>query len=507
MGTCLTCFKNQTQLELKNKNMSKSSPRKDMRVRKSTQKEICYKRADLIQETKIDNYQTNRSGSDHQFQDGEKIDTHNLKVVRNLPASKSMAEIGKDQPIVGSDKSVKNRSFLNPDAKENSNETEVQLGNGLTSERGHLPPISHGRTNSDHLEIPFSNNSNFGSFHAHVFEDSEEHGSRFESKHSNSAEKTHKKLRSISKDIDSIEPPEFQQRILEKSEIEEESFHTEKVELEKIQEKLRIIKDISDQIEVLYDEIETFQRQFHAHQAIETFTNGFLKQLNQLSNDTEDIMEKLEETLQQGSNSIEGASNNPGSENLELSFEDFEQITKKINKINTKYSECKTELFSLEESCRDTIITYLQEEFSLVIEKHQEMEEKLPVIESRIQQTINDIKKREDEIDFSKQEQNMLESAFFNLNLELERVQEYSKDTTAVADVIQNASKWQEEEYKNLSTQELTEARKLLTSHDSKLNSDLLEEEFYSLLEVEERIDYLRVDLEEIGFRMPPFQD
>ncbi|CAI2385552.1 unnamed protein product [Moneuplotes crassus] len=517
MGSCLSCFKDQSQLDGNQKVLRTAPTQEDARIHKSTEKEICYQRSDHREETKVD-LQTERSGSMHQLLEQDKIYTHELKDTKELHISQSMSELQNEGTIKGINDTSKNQTLLEPAIQANLEESEVQLGSGAISEQENIKLDPKSASHSDHLEIPFSNNSNFGSFHAQVVDHSEEHGSRFESKQNNSAEKPHLKHRSISKDIDSIDAGEVQEKIIEKSEIEEESVETNKIDTQKVEENLQVSEEISTKIETLSQEIETFQKQFHNNQVIETFTNNFLKKLQDLSNDAEDIREQLEDILSHEPNfsgnnpsadifNAETSSNSPEEDSTGFSPEDVERNIKNLEKVQSKYSRGLSEFLKFEETCKEKIVDYLEQEFGYFIEKYEEIQEKLPIVESRVQQTLQDIRNNWEHLDFSEEDEEIIHEAITNLDLELERIQEISQDVGNLNELVNKGIKWEQKKFKNIPMEEIRDTRKLFSKHDSDFNIDLLREELYCLLEMQERIEYLRVDLEETGITLTPFKE
>ena len=139
-------------------------------------------------------------------------------------------------------------------------------------------------TNSESIDYPISHHSHKNSFHAQVVDQSEVQSSKIDSRRSNSIENGVK----IRENKDSPE------KILEESEVNEES-----ISFEEIEKSLDFWTEIFNKIDDLTQEIEDFQGQFHKNNAIQTFTDEYIKELRDLTNKTADIEEELEEVKNQ----------------------------------------------------------------------------------------------------------------------------------------------------------------------------------------------------------------
>lgn len=160
-------------------------------------------------------------------------------------------------------------------------------------------------TNSSNVDIPFSNPSNIGSFNAQVFDHSSDPSPK---NHEQNFSKS--KFNSPEKQIKGKNPEEDEnsgsQNILEEdhnSVSEDEKFELEKEilrpKIEDLKKEIEKNTEFVGEIEAVVEEIEVFQKQFEDNPAIETFTNNFLKELKDLSDDLEDMQDEIREILQQ----------------------------------------------------------------------------------------------------------------------------------------------------------------------------------------------------------------
>lgn len=134
------------------------------------------------------------------------------------------------------------------------------------------------------------------------------------------------------------------------SELEEPSYSLKlEIDLETIESIIKRSDGISDNIDILINEIELFQNQFEKNIAIQGFTDEYIKDLKNLNNglsEVEDELNDVKKTVLRSKSLV-------GQEEVDRCKNIISKSTEEVEKADKNYEESKAQFLNFEESRRE----------------------------------------------------------------------------------------------------------------------------------------------------------